>query len=255
MALDAGVLISPAVASALAAVGAAEPRVRRRLRVGIVPTGDELLGSDLYHLHDANRPALAALLATLPWVEVQAIEPVPDDLAAITAALQLQLERCDAVFVSGGVSMGDRDYVPAAVVQAGCTIVFHRLPMRPGRPLLGAIGPRGQAVLGLPGNPVSVLVTARRLGMIVLRRLAGLSNMDPPAPAVTLTAEAAELLAKTTLELWSYRPVRLLGAGCAEIATTRSSGDFVAAARSDGFIEVVPHGVGQGPWPFYGWSG
>ena len=150
--------------------------------------------------------------------------------------------------------MGDRDYVPAAVAQAGCTIVFHRLPIRPGRPILGALGPRGQAVLGLPGNPVSVLVTARRLGMIVLRRLGGLRDIDPPAPTVTLTAAAAELLGETPLRLWSYRPVQLASADRAELVIARSSGDFVAAARSDGFIEVAPGGVGRGPWPFYAWS-
>ncbi len=249
IALDAGRVISPAVAAALAGFAVAGPRVRRRVRVGVISTGDELLAPEPYHLRDANGPALQAMLGALPWIEVQSAAPVPDDLSAVTAALKTQLDRCDAVLISGGVSMGDRDYVPAAVAQAGCTVVFHRLPIRPGRPILGAIGPRGQAVLGLPGNPVSVLVTARRLGMIVLRRLGGFRDIDPPAPTVTLTGEAAQALA-----LWSYRPVRLVNAGRAELVSLRSSGDFVGAARSDGFIDVPPGGVGNGPWPFYTWS-
>jgi molybdopterin molybdotransferase len=254
LALEAGVLISPAVASALATFGVAEPCVRRRVRVGVISTGDELLAPEPYGLRDANGPALEAMLATLPWVESQAMGPVPDELGAVIAAVKTQLDRCDAVFISGGVSMGDRDYVPAAVAEAGCALVFHRLPIRPGRPLLGAIGPRGQAILGLPGNPVSVLVTARRFGMMALRRLGGLCDIDPPGRMVTLTAESARGLAKTGLELWSYRPVRLAGAGRAELVVPHSSGDFVTAARSDGFIEVSPNGAGGGPWPFYTWS-
>ena len=115
---------------------------------------------------------------------------VHDDFALIVGKLTNELARCDAVLLSGGVSMGDRDFVPDAVRQAGGEIVFHGLALRPGRPTLGAVGPLGQAVLGLPGNPLSVLVTVRRLAAIALRKLAGMAEIDPPAPRVSLTGTA-----------------------------------------------------------------
>ncbi len=159
------------------------------------------------------------------------------------------LDACDAVVLTGGVSMGDYDHVPAAVEAVGGRTVFHKLALRPGKPMLGAVGPRGQAILGLPGNPVSVMVTVRRLGIAALRRLAGFAKVDPPLPMVSLQEASTK-----PLHLWWYRPVRLLADGKAELVHSMGSGDLVSAARSDGFIELPPHAQGEGPWPFYTWA-
>jgi molybdopterin molybdotransferase len=251
--VPAGVTITPAVAGAMAALGVREPGIRRRVRVGVIVTGDELLASgnavpEPWQIRDSNGPALLAMIDSVPWLDLRPVVYAEDDLDRITTALSDRLAECDAVFLTGGVSMGDCDYVPAAVARAGAEIVFHRLPIRPGKPLLGAVGPGGQAVLGLPGNPVSVLVTARRFGTVALRRLAGLAQSDPPPPAVTIVNPDPHPTAE-----WRFRLVRFRGPGAAELTPTMGSGDFVSAARSDGFVEIPPGEAGAGPWPFYGW--
>ena len=107
------------------------------------------------------------------WIDLVRTTVVRDDFSLIAGTFAAALE-CDAVLLTGGVSMGDRDFVPEVVRQAGGEIIFHGIAQRPGRPTLGAVGPNGQAIFGLPGNPLSVLVAVRRLASIALRKLAGL---------------------------------------------------------------------------------
>ncbi len=247
-----GTTIGPHVAAALAAFGGARPWVRRRVRVAVVVTGDELLAADSaptpWQIRDSNGPALATLLAELPGVETISVEHVRDDAPRLTESLGAALERADALFVTGGVSMGVHDHVPDAVVACGGEVVFHRLPIRPGKPVLGAVGPRGQAILGLPGNPVSVLIAGRWFGVAALRRLAGLPD--------ELEACGLELLnpGPKRVGLWWFRPVRCETANRAEVVASRGSGDMVSTARSDGFVLTPPHAEGVGPWPFTPWS-
>jgi molybdopterin molybdotransferase len=143
--------------------------------------------------------------------------------------------------------MGDRDFVPRVLRDLGATVVFHRVPQRPGRPVLGAVMPEGKPVLGLPGNPLSVMVTCRRMVVPVLGRAAGLSA-ESARPAVRLVGTNGK-----TADLWWHRPVRLVGTGEAELAETASSGDVAGAAGSDGFVEVPPGATGEGPWAYYAW--
>ncbi|NLX24120.1 MAG: molybdopterin molybdotransferase MoeA [Phycisphaerae bacterium] len=250
--LPPGIVVTPPAAGALVAFGAHRPMVYRRVRVGVLITGDEVLGPgavpEPWQIRDANGPALLCLLATLPWVEVAVCDHSPDDLEALTLRLRELLACCDAVLVSGGVSMGDRDHVPAAAVAAGADCVFHKLPTRPGRPLLAAVGPAGQPILGLPGNPVSVLVTAHRFALPALRRRAGWITPEPPCSLVHLIAPDGR-----TLHLWWYRPVRLTGPGIAELVPHISSGDLAGPASSDGFIEIPPTDPGRGAYPFRPW--
>jgi molybdopterin molybdotransferase len=156
---------------------------------------------------------------------------------------------CDAVLLTGGVSAGQYDFVPDVIAAIGGETIFHRLPLRPGAPVFGAVGPKGQAILGLPGNPVSVLVTARRLAWFALMRLAGFAEPRPRVPVVGLSNVDGK-----SLKDWWCRMVRLTGAGQAELVPTRGSGDVVSMGRSDGFVEVPPETTGAGPWPFYSWE-
>lgn len=251
--IAAGRPITPAVVGALASFGVSEPRVYRRVRVSVLVTGNELLEASAsptpWQLRDSNGPTLYALLKGLPWIEWAGTARIEDDPDAVRSALTHALTQSDVVMLTGGVSMGDHDYVPAQVRAAGGEIVFHKLALRPGKPMLGAVGPSGQAILGLPGNPVSVLATGRRFGLPVLRHCAGHAEADAPAPVVRLREVDGK-----SLHLWWYRPVRLVGAGEAELVPTMGSGDVVGAARSDGVIELPPHETGAGPWPFFGWS-
>lgn len=249
----AGRLLTPAGIGALAAVGASSPLVRRRVRLAILVTGDEVLSPDSrpkpWQLRDSNGPALFSMFSVHPWIEVQSVAHVSDDQSATQAALNTAIEQADAVVCTGGVSMGQRDFVPDAAAHVGAEVVFHRLPQRPGKPALGAATASGKPILGLPGNPVSVLVTACRLAVPALRARAGLTT-KAPTPLVQLvdTDNAA-------LKLWWYRPVRFVGPSEVELVPTRGSGDIPSIATSDGFIEIAPGRSGPGPYAFYAWGG
>jgi molybdopterin molybdotransferase len=251
--IPAGALVTPSIAAAIATFGLSTVRVYKPVRVAVMTTGDELLdvheAAQPWQIRDSNGPALAALLAGCPWVQVTNQTRVKDDYAALLAAVNEELPTCDALLLTGGVSMGTHDFVPHVLREAGCEVIFHRLPQRPGGPILGAIGPAGQAVLGLPGNPLSVMTTARRIGLPVLRRVAGIARPDAPQPGVTLSNPDGK-----SLNIWWYRQVRLTGAGTAEVVVCKGSGDVVAAARADGFVEVPPGDATAGPFAFYRWS-
>jgi molybdenum cofactor synthesis domain-containing protein len=246
--VPAGREITPAVAGAVATFGSRDVRVHRPVRVGTLVTGDEVRppGEPVtpWQLRDSNGPVLGAMLAALPWVDLLPQRRAADDPAALAAAVGELLGSADAIVLTGGVSMGDRDYVPGILRDAGAQAIFHKVPQRPGRPVLGAVGPRGQAILALPGNPLSVLVTARRMGVSVLRHLAGITA-PVPQPRVHVEDDGRRL------DLWWHRPVRLEDS--ARLADTRGSGDIPSAARSHGFVEVPP-GEGGGVREFYPWT-
>lgn len=251
--VDAGEMVQPAVTAALASFGHVRPRVHRRVRVGVLVTGDELLEPTAqprpWQIRDSNGPALEAMFAALPWVQWRGVAYGRDRLSALADALSGQLQTCDAVLLTGGVSMGDHDHVPAAIERVGGEVVFHKLPIRPGKPLLAAVGPDGQAIFGLPGNPVSVMVTARRFAFAALRQRAGFTRPLMPPTHVRL-ANADD----RTLPLWWYRPVRLVESGVAALVPGRGSGDVVGASRSDGFVELPEDTGGDGPWAYWPWS-
>ncbi len=248
---EGGGVIDPALAAALAAFGRTRPLVHRRVRVALVATGDEVrdAGEPVadWELRDSNTPALRTLLTPPAWVELLPSRRVPDEPALIRAALRDALAAADLVLCTGGVSMGDRDHVPGVLRHLGAEIVFHRIPQRPGKPVLGAIAPDGRCVLGLPGNPLSVMVTARRMAVPVAMHLAGVTRQTPP-PLVLVNGDAK------ALDLWWHRLVRLVGPGRGVLTESRGSGDVPSAARSDGFVEVPPGGPVGGPWPFYPWG-
>jgi molybdopterin molybdotransferase len=258
--VGAGRPVTAAVCGALAAFGAVHPLVHRRVRAAVVVTGDEVLDPravpEPWQIRDSNGASLAALLTGHAWLEVCALRRARDDRDALCRALADALEGTDALIITGGVSMGDRDYVPGVLRCLGAEVLFHKLPQRPGKPVLGAVidGPGGsKPVLALPGNPVSVMVTARRMLAPVLAFMAGVREQVPP-PLVRLRDHDGKRLG-----LWWHRPVRLVGPGVATLVPGMGSGDIAAAARSDGFIEFPPGPDGgaagdDGPWPFYSWG-
>ncbi|MBX3390049.1 MAG: molybdopterin molybdotransferase MoeA [Phycisphaeraceae bacterium] len=249
--LTAGTCITPTVASALASFGIATPLVYRRLRIGILSTGDEVLPAEAmpqpWQLRDGNGAALEGLFSSLGFVESVEVRHAPDDQARILASASELLSRSDALFLSGGVSMGHRDLVPAALAQLGATTVFHKVPQRPGKPILAATGPRDQLILGLPGNPVSVLVTAHRFAVPALEHIGGSATLRP-VPSIAIESPDEQ-----TIPLWWHRIVRVNEAGRGEFVENKGSGDLIASARSDGFVEIPPGTCGAGSWPFYLW--
>ena len=184
--MPAGMRIGPAQLALALSCGLTDVAVARRPRVVIVEGGDELAepGADLpaHRIPASNGAMLAAMLAGMAC-EVTRRGPVPDDLDALAAALDAP--GADVVVTSGGASVGDHDLVQPALARLGAKIAFWKVAIRPGKPLL--VARRGaQIVLGLPGNPVSSLVTAQLFLMPLLRRLAGASACRPAPVRATL---------------------------------------------------------------------
>ncbi len=185
VALAAGRRLLPQDIGLAAALGLTSLSVRRRVRVGVFSTGDELAepGTALgpARTYDSNRFTLLALLAGLP-VEATDLGILPDRADATAAALSAAAATQDVLLTSGGVSTGDADHVKAAIEQGG-RLVFWRLAIKPGRPAaMGVIG--GTPVVGLPGNPVAAVVTFLHLARPLLLRLAGaLAEPLPRFPA------------------------------------------------------------------------
>jgi molybdopterin molybdotransferase len=194
LALSVGRRLTPPDIGLAAALGLSALTVRRRLRVGVFSTGDELVepGQPLgpARTYDSNRFTLLALLRGLP-VEGCDLGILPDDRDATAAALRDAAATHDLLLTSGGVSTGEADHVKAAI-EAGGRLVFWRLAIKPGRPAaMGVIRPAGGGagtgtpVIGLPGNPVAAVVTFLHLARPLVLRLAGAAAETLPRFAAT----------------------------------------------------------------------
>jgi molybdopterin molybdotransferase len=180
----AGTTLNSAGLGLLAALGFASVPVHRRPSVAVFTTGDELrpLGAELRRgeIFDSNRVLLQALLAeegidTLSW------PALPDDPARLAGALRDAVSSYDVVVTCGGVSAGEKDHLPALLREHG-QVHFWKVMMRPGMPLLFGAWDRA-LLLGLPGNPVSVLATFRQLALPLLDAMQGRSDRAPPLRA------------------------------------------------------------------------
>lgn len=182
--LVAGTRIIPAARMLLAALGVAEVAVRPQVPVALLTTGRELVDDPRQPLtpgqiRNSNGPYLSDRLEQAGGSLVHR-ETVPDDPAAFVEALARSLAAGAAVLLStGAVSMGRHDFVPDALRALGAEIVFHKVAIRPGKPLLFARLPGGQLVFGLPGNPVSSAVGLRFFVEPALRALLGQAPERP----------------------------------------------------------------------------
>lgn len=194
LAVAAGTLLQPAQLGLLASLGIGRVEVHRRPRVAIFSTGDELrpLGQPLApgQVYDSNRHALRGLLARL-GVEVIDLGTVVDTREDTLRAFEAAASQADAIVTSGGVSVGDADHVTATLRRHG-QVGFWKVAIKPGKPI--AFGRFGRAYFfGLPGNPVSALVTFYQLVQPALRALQGVARPDPP---VVLRARCESRLRK-----------------------------------------------------------
>jgi molybdopterin molybdotransferase len=223
VALPAGRVLSIADTALVSALGLTEVPVRRRIRVALFSTGDELIepGQPLTRasLYDANRSLLAGLIEAL-GASVTDLGILRDDPANLAPALKEAARGHDLVLTSGGVSTGEADHVRDAVEAVG-SLVFWRVAIKPGRPVaMGVIqsaAGESAAFVGLPGNPVAAFVTFVRVVRPLILRLSGANAI----PLVTLPVRAA----------FSYRKK----AGRREYVR-------VALKRApDGVVEAVKH--------------
>jgi len=190
VALPAGTVLDARHVALGAALGVEQVTVRRRLRVAVFSTGDEVVEPGAARgpavIFDANRYLLRDLLARA-GATVSDLGILRDDPATLGAALEAAAADHDLVVTSGGVSTGEADHVRSAVERIG-SLVFWRIAIKPGRPVaMGVI--RGRAFIGLPGNPVAVFVTFVRVVRPLLMRLTGAQPLPwTPMPVVAAFA-------------------------------------------------------------------
>jgi molybdopterin molybdotransferase len=170
--LEAGMPVSPAAIGGMVASGVGALAVRRRPRVALLSTGSEFVAEGAVAV-DSNGPMIRAL-GREAGVDIDLVGPVADRIEAIGAVLDRARDH-DLVLSSGGVSGGDYDLVRSALERRGARVVFHGLPMRPGKPILFAILADGRPFIGLPGNPVAAMVGFRFFVTAALRAMLGLA--------------------------------------------------------------------------------
>ncbi len=228
----------------LAAVGAARPRVRRRPRVAICSTGDEVQAPTTVELEpgwirDTNRPVLQALLEEL-GAEVLDLGIVPDDAVTLRETLAAGSEQADVVLTSGGVSMGEYDLVKAVLAELG-DVEFWRVAMQPAKPFaFGLLA--GTPLFGLPGNPVSVVVAFEQFVRPALLKMMGATRLFRPIVSGRLAKAVTTDPAKTVFLRVAVR--RDDSDWWAAPSGGQSSNVLSALAAADAFA-VIPAGTGS----------
>ncbi|MSQ66681.1 MAG: molybdopterin molybdenumtransferase MoeA [Gammaproteobacteria bacterium] len=235
--LPAGRRLSPADLGLIASLGIGEVTVVRRVRVAFFSTGDELrsLGEPLGRgdIYDSNRYTLFGMLARL-GVDAFDLGVIRDDPAALSAAFTSAAAMADVVITSGGVSVGEADYTKAVLAELG-EVRFWKVAMKPGRPLaFGRIG--GASFFGLPGNPVSVMVTFYLFVQPTLEKLMGTT----PRTAWTLTARTTAALKKRPGRLEFQRGLLALDAqGGLQVTPTGDQGSGILSSMSNANCFIV----------------
>lgn len=245
-ALQAGLRLTPAALGLAASLGLAQLPVARRPRVALFSTGDELAlpGSiapqDLPpgHIFNSNRYVLASLLQR--WgCEVVDGGILPDDRAATHAALAQAAEDCDLLVTSAGVSVGEEDHVRPVVEQLGALSLW-KIAMKPGKPFAfghvrrsGGDPAAGRAhFIGLPGNPVSSLITALVLLRPFVLALQGASVVQPPAHWLTADFEITQRDIRR-----EFLRARRNAAGQLELFTNQNSGVLTSTVWAEGLVD------------------
>jgi molybdopterin molybdotransferase len=231
-----GNYLRPAELGLIASLGIGEVRVKRKLRVAMFATGDELasIGSPLKEgeVYDSNRYTLHGMLERL-GVDITDLGVVRDDPAKLEAAFR-QAARADAIITTGGVSVGEADFVKQLMGKLG-EVLFWKIAMRPGRPM--AFGRVGDAYLfGLPGNPVAVMVTFYQFVRDALLHLSG-RNDDYAIPL--LTAAAAENMRKVAGRTEYQRGILYKEQGLWKARTTGQQGSGVLRSMSEANCFIV----------------
>jgi molybdopterin molybdotransferase len=243
-ALAAGKKLRPAELGILASLGIAEVAVKRRLRVALFSTGDELasIGQTLSpgQVYDSNRYTLWGMLTRL-GCEVIDLGVVRDDPLALEAALLEAAQNADAIITSGGVSVGEADFIKELMTRLG-EVAFWKIAMKPGRPMaFGKIGSGKESawLFGLPGNPVAVMVTFYQFVRPALLKLAGVT---PQSTFPGFPARCSEAMKKGKGRTEFQRGVLFQenGEWCVRPTGAQGSGVLRSMAEADCFIVLEP---------------
>jgi molybdopterin molybdotransferase len=247
----AGRVLTAADTANLVSCGIVEVPVAARVRLAIISTGDEIVddpaGIVPGKIMNSNGPMLAALAARWGMDAVRVLH-VPDDLPATVSALRESLAAADIVAVSGGVSVGDFDYVLAAMDEAHLAVRFSSVAIKPGRPTVlatprpgpGAPGRRGnraRAVFGLPGNPLSVFVMFH---VFVLRAAARLQGSRWPLRQIRMPL--GRPISRRKADRLEFFPAAIGDDGRVSPVECHGSAHLLALRDADGLLQV-PAGV------------
>ena len=242
--VPAGTVVTAPLVGVLTSIGATHVRVVPRPRVGVISTGDELVeaprGLERGQIRDSNRPMLLAAVAEAGCVPVDLgwVRDAPD---AVAAALRAGATRCDVMLTSGGVSMGEADVVKL-VLGRMTDPRWIQIALRPAKPFAIATVD-GVPLLGLPGNPVSALVSFEVLARPALRRMAGRADLDRPK-VTARTAQAFDRQPDGKLHLVRVTLAPDEGPGwVATPVAAQGSHQLVATASATG-LALVPDGEG-----------
>jgi molybdopterin molybdotransferase len=238
--LSAGTRLTAANCGLLAAVGLAQASVGRRPIVGLFSTGNELcppgqaLGPG--QIYESNRAQLITLLRAC-GAEVRDYGTVPDEAEATGALLVRCFAECDSVVTSGGVSVGELDFVRSAFGQMGGTIDFWKVAVKPGKPFV--LGDwRGRKLFGLPGNPVSALVT---FWLLVRPALLAMQGAVDVSPATTSARWSGSM--RNTGHRRHFIRVKVTPEGDASSVGVQGSHALAGLAAANGLVDLAPEGV------------
>ncbi|SIQ15610.1 gephyrin-like molybdotransferase Glp [Pseudacidovorax sp. RU35E] len=248
LALAAGTPLNAPALGLLASLGQAHVAVRRRLRVAIVSTGDELLqpGEPARPgaIYDSNRATLSALVRGL-GCDVVDLGPVPDSAQTLADVLAAASRQADAVISSGGVSVGEADHTRAALADAG-ELAFWHVAMRPGRPFAAGVLANDSSApslfFGLPGNPVAAVVSFLLFVRPALLQLAGRSADLAPMPPLVRARTSHALRKRAGRTEYQRAMLRQVPGALpvVDVAPSQSSAVLSAMVGANALI-VFPH--------------
>ena len=237
--LSPGRIVTPMEIAIIASCGLGSVDVNALPSIVIVSTGNELVAAGQpvapHQVRLSNGPALLAMLGECGFTQTRH-EHLLDEPDQLRERLGEILDAAQVLILSGGVSMGQADFVPRVLGELGVKVVFHKISQRPGKPMWFGIGASGQAVFALPGNPVSSLVCCRQY---VLPALFQASGREPPAPEFALLADDVTFKAKLTCFMPVRVDCRADGRLLATPVPTNTSGDFASLSGTDGYVELA----------------
>ena len=238
-----GTVIDGGLAGTLASQGETAPVVYRKPKIAILSTGSELVEADCVpqegKIRNTNRSMLEALVQHL-GCESAYLGIAGDSVEEIALLMDKGLEECDALIITGGVSVGDYDLTPDAMDKAGVEILFRGVDMKPG--MACAYGVReGKLVCGLSGNPASALTNFCAVALPAVKKLTGCRDYLPEEVAVTLTSEFRKKSPKTRF----LRGRLVLKNGVVEMELPKDQGNVVLSSTIGcNVMAVVPAGSG-----------
>ena len=239
--LSKGAVLGPVQIGLCATLGKAMVKVYGRPRVAVISTGTEIVAPDRpaksWQIRDANGPALCAALRTTgcgkPLYRI-----AQDNAAALRRTLRSALKNRDVVLLSGGVSVGRYDLVPQVIQEIGARIRFHKVAIKPGKPVLYATIGRNQHIFGLPGNPLSALNGLHEFVLPAIRHMAGVAEQECHPSAYLPLAETL-IPRGTRLEHVLVRVVQYETGPKLAPVSSKGSADLVAANLADG-VALLP---------------